>query len=244
MGVTVGPQLSTIFSQCLFPLIIIIIIIIIMNICSFTHFIIIAASFSFSFYTIIRVVTFLSCTNTTKTNSDYFGFLNNILLILLFTCQHSLMKLFPISSILNNPSLSYLDWTCYSIIIWSLDVSSSNLLWWLFTLIHSIAWYLIYCSTIMLDLPELLGIRQIVEHCTNKEFTCEQSLLRLYSHMRHPSFSSLSPILLARPIMTLDRGILATIFCTYMYSFWCPDITDLSYQIKQWAKKKRLLDTF
>ena len=97
------------------------------------------------------------------------------------------MKLFPISSILSCPSLSYLDrtwyvtatnccltllvnyWTSSSIIIWSLDITSNNFLWWVFTITHSIAWYLIYCSTIMLDLPDLLGIRQIVEHCSSEK---------------------------------------------------------------------------
>ena len=59
-------------------------------------------------------------------------------------------------------------WTSSYIILWNLDTKSSSFLWWLFTMTHSMAWYLIYCSTIMLDLPELLGIRQIVEHCSDK----------------------------------------------------------------------------
>ena len=76
------------------------------------------------------------------------------------------------------------------------------------------------------------------------QFSCDSSLTRLYSHMRHPSFSSLSIILLARPMMTLDRAIVATILCTYMYTAWRPDLADLSYQVKQWDKKKTLLDRF
>jgi len=94
----------------------------------------------------------------------------------------------------------------------------------------------------MLDLPDLLGMRQIVDNCSEKKVECDSSLTRLYSHMRHPSFSSLSIILLARPIMTLDRAFLAAILCTYMYAAWKPDMADLSYQIKQWGRKKQLLD--
>ena len=33
----------------------------------------------------------------------------------------------------------------------------------------------------------------------------DASLSRLYSHMRHPSFSAIAIVLLARPSMTLDR---------------------------------------
>ena len=33
----------------------------------------------------------------------------------------------------------------------------------------------------------------------------DASLSRLYSHMRHPSFSAIALVLLARPSMTLDR---------------------------------------
>ena len=111
----------------------------------------------------------------------------NLLLLLLFTCQHSLMKLLPTSTFLKCPALSYLDrtwyvmatncclimlvncWTSSSIILWDIDTTSSNFLWWLFTITHSLAWYLIYCSTIMLDLPDLLGIRQILDHVSGKK---------------------------------------------------------------------------
>ena len=97
------------------------------------------------------------------------------------------MKLFPTSTLLKCPSLSYLDrtwyvmatncclimlvncWTSSSIILWDIDTTSNNFLWWLFTITHSLAWYLIYCSTIMLDLPDLLGIRQILDHVSGKK---------------------------------------------------------------------------
>eukprot|EP00090_Calanus_glacialis_P021140 TRINITY_DN32630_c0_g1_i2.p1 TRINITY_DN32630_c0_g1~~TRINITY_DN32630_c0_g1_i2.p1 ORF type:complete len:237 (+),score=66.65 TRINITY_DN32630_c0_g1_i2:97-807(+) len=226
------------------------------------HIIIAATSFIFSFYTICSVVSFLSFTPTQPASqqSDIYGHIYNLIILFMFTCQHSLMKVFPISTLLKCPSLSHLDrtwyvtgtncclmmmvnyWTSSSIILWNLDTTSSSFLWWLFSMTHSMAWYLIYCSTIMLDLPDLLGIRQIVQHCSHKTYSCDSSLTRLYSHMRHPSFSSLSIILLARPMMTLDRAIVATILCTYMYTAWRPDLADLSYQVKQWGNKKRLLD--
>eukprot|EP00092_Neocalanus_flemingeri_P035625 GFUD01038783.1.p1 GENE.GFUD01038783.1~~GFUD01038783.1.p1 ORF type:complete len:265 (-),score=81.26 GFUD01038783.1:115-828(-) len=233
-----------------------------MSFYSIIHTVIGIASFIFSFSTVSCVVSFLSFTdtNTSHRESDSSVLFSNFLLLSLFIAQHSLMKLFPISTLLNNPKLSHLDRTCYvtatnsclimmvnfwsssSTTLWSWDTSSSTFSCWLFYITHCLAWYLIYCSTIMLDLPDLLGIRQIVDHCSNKTYKCDSSLTRLYSHMRHPSFSSLSIILLARPVMTLDRALLASIFCTYMYTAWRPDMADLSYQIKQWGKKKQVLE--
>ena len=86
---------------------------------------------------------------------------------------------------------------------------------------HCLSWGLIYCSALLLDLPELLGLKQIAEHCQLSQVwipeyiklwfqfiqvvESDASLSRLYSHMRHPSFSAIAIILLARPSMTLDR---------------------------------------
>ena len=168
------------------------------------HIIIATISFIFSFYTICSVVSFLSFTPTQPASQqsgkfltnicfiisfvliDIYGHIYNLIILFMFTCQHSLMKVFPISTLLKYPSLSHLDrtwyvmatncclmmmvncWTSSSIILWNLDTTSSSFLWWLFSITHSMAWYLIYCSTIMLDLPDLLGIQQIVEHCSDK----------------------------------------------------------------------------
>ena len=95
---------------------------------------------------------------------------------------------------------------------------------------HCLSWGLIYCSALLLDLPELLGLRQIAEHCQLSQVCQDAPLLRilnniakksniyeiqvveidpllsrLYSHMRHPSFSAIAIILVVRPTMTLDR---------------------------------------
>ena len=81
----------------------------------------------------------------------------------------------------------------------------------------------------------------------------DESLSRLYSHMRHPSFSAIAIILLARPSMTHDRclklpflmiflrALLAAALIGYMYLAWNPDLKDLKYQKAQWNRKKAIL---
>lgn len=57
-----------------------------------------------------------------------------------------------------------------SIVLWNVDVESSNTLWWAFVLTHVVAWTIIYGGTVILDLAELLGVKQVC--CTD----CKQSV--------------------------------------------------------------------
>lgn len=135
-------------------------------------------------------------------------------------------------------------WKQSPVQLWHLETDPGPLSW-LLPLLHSVAWYLVYCSALLLDLPELLGFRQLAEHCGyNKALLLDvdPSLTRLYSHMRHPSFSALTFILLARPSFSLDRALLACVLCGYMYIAWNPDIEDFQYQQRQWRRKKERLN--
>lgn len=117
--------------------------------------------------------------------------------------------------------------------LWSVDVGSSNTLWWAFVLIHALCWTIIYGGSVIMDLPELLGIKQVCS-CQIKKYIVQilykflfpnvwflfvkqvyydinkllppmvyksRDLVRLYSHVRHPSFFGLSIILWATNIM-------------------------------------------
>ena len=53
-----------------------------------------------------------------------------------------------------------------SIVISPISVFSP--LSWVVPLLHSLCWYLVYCSTLLLDLPDLLGLRQLWQHCTGE----------------------------------------------------------------------------
>jgi len=217
------------------------------------------ASFLLSGYTIFALANFFSFhsvdSKTTENGHDFGNLLWDVMLLCVFIVQHSAMKRLHLTERLQNTGLAYLERSLYVgstnicllflINFWS---TSSSLLWQLdndtrlFSWVHCLSWGLIYCSALLLDLPELLGLKQIAEHSQLSQVVeSDASLSRLYSHMRHPSFSAIAIILLARPSMTLDRALLASVLISYMYLAWNPDLEDLKYQEIQWRRKKKIL---
>jgi len=164
------------------------------------------------------------------------------MLLGVFILQHSAMKRLQLKERLQNAKLGHLERSLYVgstnicllvlINFWS---TSSSMLWQLdfdiriFSWVHCLSWGLIYCSALLLDLPELLGLRQIAEHCQLSQVVeNDPSLSRLYSHMRHPSFSAFALILVVRPTMTLDRYLERDfpllMICNFQGSAgYCPD---------------------
>lgn len=181
----------------------------------------------------------------------------DISLILLFIFQHSAMKRLNLTQFLNDMKLSHLQRSVYVIltdlsllllinswqtsptIIWQLPTTLT--ISWTLTLIHCVSWYNIYFANLMFDIPDLLGLRQIAEFCTKNKTSVDPSLTRLYSHMRHPSFSCLLLVLITRSTMSLDRLLLAALLSVYMYLAWSPDIEDLRYRNRQWDWKQKEL---
>jgi len=215
-----------------------------------------SASFLLSAYTIFALADFFSYNAADAADIPENGtLLWNAVLLCVFIFQHSVMKRLNFKKRLESAGLGHFERclyvgstnVCLLFLINCWRVSSSTL-WQLesdkriFNWLHLVCWGLIYCSTLLLDLPELLGLRQIAEHCRLLQVVeCDPSLARLYSHMRHPSFTALSIILLARPTMTYDRALLATVLMSYMYLAWNPRLEDLNYQKEQWRKKKLIL---
>lgn len=113
--------------------------------------------------------------------------------------------------------------TSYS--LWRLNTDGS-LLWWIFATIHVLSWASIYGGSVLLDLPDLIGIRQvstfincvflyyitsnyaflfqIYYFCLNLAETSDlksTELQRLYKHKRHPGFMSIVVLLWITPFM-------------------------------------------
>ena len=49
----------------------------------------------------------------------------------------------------------------YSFDVWKLDYPLNSTFWWLWSIAHVLAWASIYGGSVLLDLPELLGIKQV-----------------------------------------------------------------------------------
>lgn len=122
-----------------------------------------------------------------------------------------------------------------------MDVFTSKTVNYSYKLIHGICWTIICFGSVLMDLPELLGVKQV--YCESKglpspiqQKTAE--LRRLLGHIRHPSFLGISIVLWCVNILTLDRALLASLWTLYMYLAWNPDIKDCAYQRSQLSRKK------
>ncbi|XP_013105162.2 nurim homolog [Stomoxys calcitrans] len=197
--------------------------------------------------------------NTSRLETAYGPIVFNTLYLMLFIFQHSFMKSAVIKKVVQSLGLStaeraiysltssaclhYLirNWvTASSIILWQVDVEANKWMWWLFTLLHAFAWMVICGGSIIMDLPELMGIKQpyydmksYAQPLAYKSF----ELRHLYTHVRHPSFVGLSVILWASNLMTLDRLLLAVMLTSYMYFAWSTDHNDMIYQKCQLQRK-------
>ncbi|EDV96970.1 nurim homolog [Drosophila grimshawi] len=133
-----------------------------------------------------------------------------------------------------------------SIVLWQINVDESAPLWWTFVMTHILCWTIIYGGCFIMDLGELVGIKQAYYDMLNySEPIAKKSLeLRnLYAHVRHPSFVGFTLILFVTNVMSFDRLLLAVLLTTYMYVAWSTDRTDCAYQQRQLQRKKQELKT-
>lgn len=97
------------------------------------------------------------------------------------------------------------EWrTTPSYILWNIDVESSNTLWWTFASIHAVSWIIIYGGSVIMDLPELTGVKQVyydINNLLEPMAYKSRELVRLYGHVRHPSFFGLTIILWVTNLM-------------------------------------------
>lgn len=131
-------------------------------------------------------------------------------------------------------------WTRVPFALWSVDLESP-LPFWIFTVVHSLAWTIIYGGSLLMDLPELLGIKQIfydIQGLHQPSYYKSRELNQLYSRLRHPSFICLTVVLWGTNFMSLDRLILASLWTLYMFIAWNPDYSDLEYQRMQLVQKR------
>nr|ACO14752.1 Nurim homolog [Caligus clemensi] len=173
----------------------------------------------------------------------WFGsLLQDILLTLLFCIQHSLLKSKNLSGLIRNPlhrrviyvlsqysvisAIKHFWQPIPEVVIW--DARWINA-WGLFGFVHTFSWYLIYASFLIMQCPDFSETSPVLKG----------SLGRFLQHFRHGSFIGFNLILFVRSIMSLDRGILAVIWSTYMYLAWRPDKRDLEYQLAVWELKKK-----
>ncbi|KAK9696048.1 hypothetical protein QE152_g32153 [Popillia japonica] len=221
--------------------------------------------FGLAFYTAIKFTLFLSDPNYTISHSTLRGgwfkhswsLFINMCLLSTFILLHSLMahhtfkqmlgsyitdiqrSIYVITTALSIQLLLRYWHVIPDIVLWKFTLKSSPVLW-IYCIIHATFWLLIYVGCICVDINELLGIKQVYYKLKGLPDPLSQKsyqLRKLYGHMRHPGFSSLSAILWITPIMSLDRLLLATVLTLYMYIAWNTDHDDYQYQYVQNKRK-------
>ncbi|CAL7945610.1 unnamed protein product [Xylocopa violacea] len=230
--------------------------------------------FLYTSYVLCNLIYFLSNHNENKeiiissnkdeNNDSLLWFLiTNTCLLSIFMLQHSLMASDFVKHLFCNLHMDYMERCIYnvvsamvlhlliskwevisSVILWNLDTSSNNILWYTFTGFHVFAWSVIYSGCLMMDIAELIGLKQVHYKFSSKLSPMSiksKELLRYYSHMRHPSFIGFLIILWIYPYMTLDRVLLASILTAYMAFTWTIDMEDYNYHANLVKRKRREL---
>ncbi|XP_013792017.1 nurim-like, partial [Limulus polyphemus] len=112
-------------------------------------------------------------------NSVLWAVMVDAILILFFVGEHTLMARRSTKERLNQLSLGvlarslYVLGTCLTLQIlmkywhplpcgtlWEIDTLHHPFWWWLFVLTHIAAWVVVYGGSVMMDLPEMLGVKQ------------------------------------------------------------------------------------
>lgn len=81
--------------------------------------------------------------------------------------------------------------------LWNISAPVYSPIWWVFTITHAILWTIIAFGSLLMDLPEIFGIKQIYYDIQglNEPFLYKaRSLSRLLSSIRHPSYVGFSLI--------------------------------------------------
>lgn len=222
--------------------------------------------FVFTFVTVGRVMSFLSIIPSPKveavqiddSTTTLWALTVNTSLLCLFMFQHSAMVTPFFKRALYAARLQVAERSIYVITtsfvlqcviqywqpipwirLWHVD-TSGTVLWTVFTLMHCFAWCIIYIGTIMMDLGEMLGIKQVyysLRGLPDPITFKSKELRRLYLHMRHPSFIGFCILFWIYPFMSLDRILLAGLWTVYMIAAWNVDQSDYEYQCRQMRKK-------
>lgn len=141
---------------------------------------------------------------------------NNSIWLVLFILHHSLGKHEIVKKTLEKLGLKTLERAAYNVIssylllqmverwmtvnkwtIWSFAVKDYSPIWYICILTHSLFWLVIFGGTLLMDAPEILGIKQVyyeVKGLNDPSLYKAIPHNRLLAHIRHPSYIGFSLI--------------------------------------------------
>ncbi|XP_030053246.1 nurim [Microcaecilia unicolor] len=107
-------------------------------------------------------------------------------------------------------------------------------------ILHFVAWLVICSIVLIFDYAELMGLKQVYYYCLDLGDPLElksASVVRLYSHLRHPVYLEFLLILWVVPCFPLDRLLLAGLLTLYLTCWHGLDQQDYIYLRSQLNKK-------
>ncbi|XP_051161670.1 nurim homolog isoform X2 [Leptopilina boulardi] len=184
-------------------------------------------------------------------------------LIVAFILQHSIMASDFIKEIFCSLKIEDLERSIYnacsagalhlmikfwtpisSLILWNINTTQNSKISLMMTAFQIIGWIVVYSGCLMMDIGELVGIKQVIYKIKNYPSpmsTKSRELKRYFAHMRHPSYIGFTLILWIHPFMSLDRLLLAIILTVFMTMMWNIDQQDYHYHLESFNRKKRNL---
>ncbi|XP_065184279.1 nurim homolog [Sycon ciliatum] len=201
-------------------------------------------------------------TSVGNTQSDVvYAFLVDLSLLAAFSLQHSVLASESVKNLFDRIGLKSMQRAVYvastsavmqalmrlwqpigSWYLWKVESSSS--VQYVLIALHLLAWFTMACSSLALDCPELLGMKQIYYSLRNLECPMDYkspTVRRLYSHCRHPILIPLLVLVWAAPVMSVDRLVLATCVPLYLLARSGLDWDDASYVHEQYLRKQMKL---
>jgi protein-S-isoprenylcysteine O-methyltransferase Ste14 len=157
----------------------------------------------------------------------------NILLILLFGLQHSIMARSGFKKFIEGAVAPHIERSTYVLVsslalallmwqwqpidgmVWQFEgMFAQYLFWGLFCF----GWALIFVATFLTDHFDLFGLRQVYLNMVGKSYTnVEFKTVFLYKMMRHPMMLGMLIALWANPVMTMSHLLLSVGLSIYVF---------------------------
>lgn len=139
---------------------------------------------------------------------------NNSIWLVLFILHHSFGKHEIIKKSLEKIGLGTLNRAAYNVIsslillqlvekwigvnkwtLWSFAIKDYSPVWYIYVLAHSALWLIIFGGSLLMDVPEILGVKQVyyeLKGLHDPSFYKAIPHNRLLTHVRHPSYIGFS----------------------------------------------------
>lgn len=176
---------------------------------------------SITLYSIVKFISFVSLPKNGVTTGIASGWkftihalLNDSIWIIIFILHHSFGKSEIVKRFWEKVGLKTVERAAFNVIsslvllqmvekwivvnkwtIWSFSIRDYSPIWYIYILTHAAFWIVIFVGALLMDVPEILGIKQVyydVKGLNDPSLYKAIPHNRLLSHIRHPSFIGFS----------------------------------------------------